>query len=155
MRRRPISTLFGAGFASLRQSLIALTLLVVADSLAGVVLGESEDRLTELPGLLLLVPASTALRGNVFGAMGSRLGTAIHAGTFRPSLRPSSVVGRNVVGAMILTLAMSAALAAIAKVIAELFGVLDPISLSQFVVISIVGGLLSSVVVLVIAGAGV
>ena len=65
--------------------------------------------LDQLPGLLVLVPAAIGLRGNVFSALGSRLSTAIHVGTFRFSARPDSVLGQNVAASMVLTLARVAA----------------------------------------------
>lgn len=133
------------------QSLVALGLLVVAAIVAGLTLGESRDRLEELPGLLLMVPAAIALRGNIFGALGSRLGTSIHAGTFRLSVRPSTVVGENLLASVVLTLGASVALAALAKGTAVAFGVADSISLGAFVVISLVGGVLASAAVLVVA----
>ena len=126
-------------------------MLVVVALLAGLTLGHNTDRLAELPGLLLMVPAAIALRGNIFGALGSRLGTAIHAGTFRLSLRPSSAVGENVLASLVLTMGTSVALAILAKGAAVAFGIADSISLGDFVVISVVGGLLSSAAVLVTA----
>ena len=126
-------------------------MLVIVALLAGLTLGHNTSRLEELPGLLLMVPAAIALRGNIFGALGSRLGTAIHAGTFRLSLRLSTVVGENVLASLILTVATSVALAVLAKGAAVAFGVADSIELSGFVVISVVGGLLSSAAVLVTA----
>lgn len=133
------------------QSLVALGLLALASVFAGLTLGANTGRLEELPGLLLMVPAAIALRGNIFGAMGSRLGTAIHAGTFRPSLRPTTVVGENLLASLVLTLASSLLLAVLAKGTAVAFGVADSISMVDFVVISMVGGLLSSVAVVVVA----
>jgi len=44
----------------------------------------------------VLIPAAIGMRGNIFGALGSRLGTAIHTGTFTLSRRRSTVVGQNV-----------------------------------------------------------
>lgn len=149
--RRMIGTVLGPDLRGAGQSLIALALLAVATVVAGLALGESSERLEELPGLLLLVPAAIALRGNIFGALGSRLGTAIHAGTFRPSLRITSVVGQNVWASVVLTLVLSAVLAALAKATAVAFGVADSISLADFVVISVVGGALASALVLIIA----
>ncbi len=102
-------------------------------------------------GLLLMVPAATALRGNIFGAMGSRLGTAIHSGTFRLSLRPASVMGENVVASLSLSLTASAALAMLAKASAWIFGIADSISLEAFLTISVLGGFLASIFVLVVA----
>ena len=135
----------------LRERAGALLLLVVVALVAGLTLGHSADRLEELPGLLLMVPAAIALRGNIFGALGSRLGTAIHTGTFRLSLRPSSVVGENVMASMVLTIVSSMALAALAKGAAVVFGVGNSISIGEFVVVSLLGGLLASVTVLVTA----
>jgi len=133
------------------ERLVALLLLVVVALLAGLTLGHNTERLQDLPGLLLMVPAAIALRGNIFGALGSRLGTAIHAGTFRLSLRPSSVVGENVLASLVLTLATSVALAVLAKGAAVVFGVADSIALGDFVLISVIGGLVASAAVLVTA----
>lgn len=137
----------------LGERLAALIMLVVVALLAGLTLGHNTDRLEELPGLLLMVPAAVALRGNIFGALGSRLGTAIHAGTFRLTLRPSSVVGENVLASLVLTLGTSVALAVLAKGAALVFGVAGSIDLADFIMISVVGGVLSSAAVLV-AGLG-
>jgi len=70
--------LLGPDPRGIRQSLIALGILTITSAIAGVALGENTEWLDDLPGLLLMIPAALALRGNVFGALGSRLGTAIH-----------------------------------------------------------------------------
>lgn len=140
-----------AAIGDLGERLAALLMLVVVALLAGLTLGHNTERLEELPGLLLMVPAAIALRGNIFGALGSRLGTAIHAGTFRLTLRPSSVVGENVLASLVLTLGTSVILAALAKGAAVVFGVSESIDLGGFVVISVVGGLVASVAVLITA----
>jgi mgtE-like transporter len=97
----------------------------------------------------LMIPAALALRGNIFGAVGSRLGTAIHAGIFRLSLRPGTAVGENVAASMALSLFTSLILAVLAYVFAVGFGITDAIPLEDFIVISILGGILASVVILV------
>lgn len=134
-----------------KERLSALLVLVVVALVAGLTLGHSVDRLEELPGLLLMVPAAIALRGNIFGALGSRLGTAIHAGTFRLSLRPSSVVGENLLASLILTLSSSVGLAVLAKGAAVGFGIADSISLADFIVVSVVGGVVASIAVMLTA----
>ena len=140
-----------AALGDVGERLAALLLLVVVALFAGLTLGHSTERLEELPGLLLMVPAAIALRGNIFGALGSRLGTAIHAGTFRLTLRPSSVVGENVLASLVLTMGTSVALAVLAKGAAVAFGVAGSITLAEFVVVSVVGGVLASVAVLITA----
>ena len=129
---------------------MALFVSSFGDLLAGLTLGAMTGTLKDLPGLLVLVPAAIGMRGNVFGALGSRLGTTIHTGTFRLSRRADTVVGQNVLAAIALSLSVSLALAVAAKSVAVGFGLGGTISIGDFVVISVVGGALSSVVVLVI-----
>src|SRR5947209_10919364 len=142
--------LIGADPASLRQGLAALLVSSGGDLLAGLTLGAITGTLADLPGLLVLVPAAIGMRGNVFGALGSRFGTAIHAGTFTLSRRAETVVGQNVIAAMALSLSISFALAVLAKAVAVGFGLPHTISISYFIVISIVGGVISSVFVLML-----
>ncbi|MDQ6927414.1 MAG: magnesium transporter [Actinomycetota bacterium] len=142
------SALVGSDAASVRQGLAALLVSSGGDLLAGLTLGAITGTLQELPGLLVLVPAAIGMRGNVFGALGSRLGTAIHEGTFRLSRRADTVVGQNVLASMALTLSVSLALAVLAKAVAVGFGLPNTISITDFVVISVVGGVVSSIAVL-------
>ena len=142
--------LIGADPASLRQGLAALLVSSGGDLLAGLTLGAITGTLADLPGLLVLVPAAIGMRGNIFGALGSRFGTSIHAGTFSISRRAETVVGQNVIAAMALSLSISFALAVLAKAVAIGFGLPHTIPISYFIVISIVGGVISSVFVLLL-----
>ncbi|MCY3961174.1 MAG: magnesium transporter [bacterium] len=148
--RLQLARLLGPDPRGVRQSLGALCILAVTSVIAGVVLGRSHERLAELPGLLLLVPAAIALPGKIFGALGSRLGTAIHTGTFRLSLRSSGVVGQNVWASLVLTLLMTLVLALLASAMASGIGVEGAISVADYVVVSVVGGTLASVFVLLV-----
>ncbi len=133
-----------------RDSFVALVVSAVTSLVAGVTLATTTDTLEELPGLLLLVPAALAVKGNVFGALGSRFGTSIHAGTFRLSPRLDSAVGENIAAAMLLSLAISVVIAVLAKGVAIVFDVSPTMSLADFIVVSTVGGLLASVLILAI-----
>ena len=145
-----LSALLGPDLTGVRQSLVALVLGLLASLIAGLTLGSMSTTLEELPGLLVLVPAAIGLRGTIFGALGSRLGTAVHTGTFRITSRVDTVLGQNVLAAGVLTLATSVALAVLAKVVAVGFGLTDTISVVDFLAISILGGILASVVVLAV-----
>jgi len=123
---------------------------LVASMVAGITLGGIGDTLERLPGLLVLIPAAIALRGTIFGAMGSRLGTAIHTGTYRLTTRFDSVLGQNVLASAVLSIFASVVLALLARLLSTVFGVADAISVADFITISIVGGLLSSAVVMVL-----
>src|SRR5437899_3560490 len=131
----------GAGF-------VALLLSSGGDLLAGLTLGAITGTLHSLPGLLVLVPAAIGMRGNVFGALGSRLGTSVHAGTFRLSRRLDTLVGQNLAASISLSLSISLVLAVLAKTISVGFGLDHTISIADFVVISVIGGFLSSIVVM-------
>lgn len=133
-----------------RDSLLALSVAGITSLVAGVTLALTTDTLEELPGLLLLVPAALAVKGNVFGALGSRLGTSIHAGTFRLSARLETVVGANIAAALLLSLVIAVAIALLAKGVAIAFSISPTMSLADFIVVSTVGGLLASIVILAI-----
>ena len=100
------------------------------------------------PGLLVLVPAAIGLRGNIFGAFGNRISTTIHAGTFRLSARRDTILGQNILASMVLTVAASLMLALAAKGLAVATGIQDSIPAFDLATISIVGGVLGSIVVL-------
>jgi mgtE-like transporter len=148
--RARLDSVLGPDAAGARQGLVALLVSSAGDLLAGLTLGAITHTLEALPGLLVLVPAAIGMRGNIFGALGSRLGTSIHSGTFTLSRRRQTVVGQNIAASLALTLAISVALAVLAKAVAVGFGLADTISIADFVVISVVGGALSSAVVLLI-----
>lgn len=133
----------GAGF-------VALLLSSGGDLLAGLTLGAITGTLEALPGLLVLVPAAIGMRGNIFGSLGSRFSTSIHTGTFRVSRRLDTLVGQNVAASLALSLSISLVLAVLAKAVCVGFGVANSISIVDFVVISVVGGMLSSIVVLLV-----
>ncbi|MEZ5165218.1 MAG: magnesium transporter [Acidimicrobiales bacterium] len=134
-----------------RDSFLSLSVSGITSLFAGIALAVTTGTLEELPGLLLLVPAALALKGNIFGALGSRLGTSIHTGTFRLSARLDTVVGANVAAALALNLVMAVVVALLAKGVAIVFAISPTISVADFIVVSAVGGLLSSAIVLAIA----
>ncbi|MGH9041846.1 MAG: magnesium transporter [Acidimicrobiia bacterium] len=140
--------LLGPSPAAVRQSLVALGLNSSTSLVAGAVLGSITPTLERYPGLLVLVPAAIGLRGNVFSALGNRLSTAVHTGMFRLSARPGSLLGQNVTAALVLTLSMSFFVAASAKVVAVGLHIEDTLSLFQLALVSILGGMLASAIVL-------
>src|SRR4029453_17987586 len=136
--------------SGVRAGFVALLLSSGGALLAGLTLGAITGTLEALPGLLVLVPAAIGMRGNIFGGVGSRVSTAIPPGTFPGARRLDTLVGQNVVASLALSLSISLVLAVLAKAVCVAFGVANSISIVDFVVISVVGGMLSSVVVLVV-----
>ena len=135
---------------AVRSAFGALVMAAIASLVAGLILASITDTLEELPGLLLLVPAAIAVKGNIFGALGSRLGTAIHAGTFGLSRGRDSMIVQNAAASVALSLALGVVLAIMAKGTAIAFNVSPTMSLADFVVISALGCLIAAFVVLAI-----
>ena len=67
-----------------RETLPVLLLSAVGGLFAGAVLGGMEAELKRVAGLIVLVPALLATRGNVYGSLGARLGSALHQGLVEP-----------------------------------------------------------------------
>lgn len=148
IRRRLVDLLGPTGDAT-RQSLTALGFNSSTSFAAGICLAGMLGVFQAHPALLVMVPPAVGLRGNVFGTFGNRVSTAIHMGTFETSLRPSTVLGRNTVAAMVLSLVMSFVLALLAQGAAIVFDLGTSMALGQLIFISTVGGLLASVIVLI------
>ena len=128
------------------QGFVALVISSLGSLVAGLALGSITDTLEELPGLMVMIPAAIGMRGNIFGALGARLGTSIHTGLYRPTREREGVLYQNVFAATVLTFAISLLLGVLAKGFSLGFG-LPSRSVLDFVVISVLGGVLSSVVV--------
>jgi mgtE-like transporter len=134
--------------ADARQGLVALALNSSTSLLAGAVLGSLTSTFERRPGLLLLVPAAIGLRGNVFGSLGNRVSTSIHAGELQLRLRRSTILGQNVLAAGALTLGMSVVLVLITALVSVGLGLGDTIGLADLTLVSVGGGLVASLPVL-------
>jgi mgtE-like transporter len=130
---------------SIRSGSKALGVGLVATLVAGIVLASAEGRLEGIPGLLALIPAAIGMRGSIFGALGSRLSTGILTGQFEPGLVRRSFLGRQLEAATILSFASSTQAGVLAWAISVALG-LETVSVLDLVAISLIGGLLSSVV---------
>lgn len=142
-------TFFSNNKAVFTMGFIALLISSLGDISAGVTLGFMTDSLELLPGLMILIPPAIGMRGNIFGALGSRLGTSMHVGTFELSLRKGSILRQNMEASLILTMVISFLMGVLAKVVSVALGV-ESISLQQFIFISVFGGVLAGLVLIVV-----
>ena len=133
--------------AVLKESLIALSICAVGDLCAGIILGNMEFFLQTYPGLMVIIPGAIGMRGNIFGSFGSRLSTHLHIGTISPEFKRSDLLDENITASIILTMVLSVLLGVIAKVICMIFG-FESISLYDFVLISFIAGLISTIIML-------
>jgi len=135
--------------STLKEGFSGLLLMSLMSLVAGIVLGKMTGILESLPGLILLITPAIGMRGNIFGAMGSRLGTALHTGMFSTSLKPYSILSQNIYASMINTVLISFALGLMAWGVALLLKI-ESIGMVEFVLISMIGGIISSFFVLII-----
>jgi mgtE-like transporter len=84
----------------------------------------------------------------VFGSLGNRVSTSIHAGELQLRLRRSTVLGQNVLAAGALTLGMSFVLVLLTSVISVGLGLGHTIGLADLALVSVGGGALASLPVL-------
>ena len=135
------------GSSNLKQSFAAIFLSIITDVLAGIFLGNLEETLLLLPGLIVLIPGAMSMRGNIFGALGSRLGTALHMKRIDGFEWKSKYIRNNIYSSITLTIFTSIALAFIARTLLLAFG-FGSAGVLQLLLVSFIGGIVSGVVLL-------
>ncbi len=125
--------------------LTAFTIATLAGLVGGVILASITGVLERFPGFIVLVPAAIGIRGNIFGAMGSRIGTSMHLGTFEFDLR-KGVLADNCRAVVVLTIVESVVIGLMAWVLSLMLG-RPSMGLWAFLTISVLSGLATSVVV--------
>lgn len=138
-----------------REALPALTASLVGGLLAGVVLGGMRSELRAVEGLLVLVPALLASRGNVYGSFGARVATALHQGLIEARARSGDErLSAAVVAALVNGVLVSMFAAVAAYVVLVLLGRPTAPLATLFSIATIVGVLtgivLTTAVVLVV-----
>ncbi len=132
---------------SLRQGFASLFISSTGELVAGIALASISGTLEELVGLAVLIPAAIGMRGAIFGAMGSRLSTSIQTGLFSFSLR-RGVLAENIQAAVVLSLISGVFLAFLARYLSDILGIATELSVLDYLVISITGGMIAGVLLL-------
>jgi len=131
----------------LGETFIAIFISILGGLLAGLFLTLMTSQLEAFPGLLVLIPGAIGMRGNIFGALGSRLNSNLHIGTLSPELKKSKILNNNIASTIILTIIMSILLAFMAKGFSILLG-FQSMTIIDFTIISVLGGILSGIILL-------
>jgi len=127
------------------EALPALGASLVGGLIAGITLGGMEAELTAVPGLLVVVPALLATRGNVYGSLGARLSTGLHQGIVEPRVELGDERLRGAVAAALANGVLTSVFAAVVA-----FGILvllgDEVApVGILVAVSFVAGVLSGI----------
>lgn len=150
---RRVAAFWHAERRTLRQALVALGLSTIAGFGAGLILAHISGTLETYPEMLVLIPAAVGMRGTIFGSIGARLGTANATGTLSTSLRPGSVLADNASVALLTTLSSSLWLAVLARAILTASGHPAEMTFLDLIMVSVVGGVLGSLVILALTTA--
>jgi len=127
------------------QGLAVLLICAIIEILAGNVLERMKEHLTiTLPGLILAIPPLLDLRGNINGALASRLGTALHTGVVEPKLSMSAELKVNIISSIILSFLASATIGLLSVGVGVLFGI-QSINVLGIVVIAVIAGVVSGI----------
>jgi mgtE-like transporter len=129
-----------------REGLPALAASAVGGLLAGVVLGGMRAEFRAVPGLLVLVPALLATRGNVYGSLGARLATGLHQGLIMPAVRGADDRLARAVAAAVLNGLVASSVAAVAAFLALSALGRDSAPVWLLLAIALLAGLLSGLV---------
>jgi len=132
-----------------RETIPVLVLSAIGGLFAGLVLVGMEAELAAVPGLLVLVPALLATRGNVYGSLGARLGSALHQGVIEPTLGfGDERLNAAIAAALANGILVSGFAAVLGVVVLRVLGS-ESAGLATLVAISLLAGLLSGLLLTV------
>jgi len=127
------------------QGLSILMLCAFIELGAGFALKSMEEYLTLLPGLIVMVPPLLDLRGNINGALASRLGTALHTGIIRPRLALTAELKANLASSLILSFIASATIGLFSYAMCVVTGA-ESIGVLSLVAIAVIAGFTSGLI---------
>ena len=111
---------------------------------AGSTLGVMIDLIKEIPGLIVVIPAIIAMRGNISTAFGSRLGSAYHLGIIDVDNLWTEELKQNIIGNLVLSFFVAIIIGILSYVTSLLLYVYpNPIKLISIVLLA---GILSAVI---------
>ncbi len=133
-----------------RESLPVLTVSLAGGIFAGAVLG-TEGMVAgfeRYPGLLFLLPAFLATRGNVYGALGARISSGLHQGLIDPAFERNERLVNAVVASFINGISISVFVGVLTWVFLAILG-RESAALVELVGITLIAGTLTAAVLIV------
>ena len=125
----------------LKESLVSLLFCTFGDLITGITMGYFTGKLNALPALIILIPPTIGMRGNIFAALASRLGTYLHTGELIIG-KKNNLLGDNINSSFSLTFSMSLYLGILAWIIAKYLGM--KVGIIDLILISMFAGIFSA-----------
>ena len=134
--------------ATLREALTIAIISLYGGLYAGFLLSDLRDAIVIIPGILILIPAILAMRGNISMALGARLGSAIHMGLISRIERNPELTN-NIAVSILLSLSLSIFLGVLGYLLTTMLGYTEVSPLS-FIFIAVFSGVMSGLVLSVL-----
>lgn len=90
---------YGKDFSEI---LFSVLFYIVGSIVIGLILSGSTNLIKVFPAIIVIIPASNGIRGNIYAPLGSRLNTLLHLGLIEPSLKYSKYLAENVFSVVVL-----------------------------------------------------
>ena len=104
-----------------KQSLPLIVMCGLGAIVAGSTLGLMTGLFESIPGLIVVIPAIIAMRGNISTALGSRLGSAYHLGVIDSDNLWNDELKQNIIGSFVLSFLVSITVGVLAFITTILF----------------------------------
>lgn len=129
-----------------RESIAILSVSLLGGIFAGSVLGSEgmTEAFRDFPGLLLLLPAFLATRGNVYGALGARISSGLHQGLLDPEFQRDRRLVSAVAASFVNGIGISIFIGFLSWGILRVLPGREPAMLIELVGIMLVSGILTS-----------
>ena len=136
----------------LKQSLPLLIVCGIGGIVAGNILGAMVSIFKDIPGLIVVIPAVIALRGNISTALGSRLGSAYHLGIIDANNLWNEELKQNIIGSLVQSFLMTFIIGVLAYATSLVLNVQpDPVKLIAIVVLAgVSSGLILTLLTIII-----
>jgi mgtE-like transporter len=120
-----------------KQSLPLIIFCGLGAIVAGSTLSVMKDLIIEIPGLIVVIPAIIAMRGNISTAFGSRLGSAYHLGIIDIDNLWNEELKQNIKGSLVLSFFIAIIIGVLAYVTSIILHVYpNPIKLISIVLLA-------------------
>jgi len=109
------------------EILLSVLFYVTGSIIVGLVLSGSTSLLRVFPAIIVIIPASNGIRGNIYAPLGSRLNTLLHLGLIEPSLKYSKYLAENIFSVIVLVIVANMYLSILGSLASLLIGYGFPI----------------------------
>jgi mgtE-like transporter len=138
---------------STKEMVIQSLPLLIFCGIGGIIAGRTFEIMTDIlrniPGLIVVIPAIIALRGNISTAFGSRLGSAYHLGIIDADKMWNEELKQNIIGSLILSFFVAIIIGILALFTTIIFFNIYP-DYFKLILIVIISGIISAIILTIL-----